>query len=106
VGVTFLVSINVDSLWDIFYLSSGLLSTTVALPVLSTLNKRINANAAFYSSAGGFIATVFFYFNGQYQWIPVSLGSYVRDTGLEYIVFGMIGATAGFVAGNYFRGDR
>ena len=106
VGVTFIVAINVDSLWNIFYLSSGLLSTAVALPVLSTLHKGIPSRAVFFSSFFGFISTVFFYFNGVFGWIPLTLGHAVKGTGLEYIVFGMIGAATGFVAGYFFRPAR
>lgn len=106
VGITFIVSINVDSLWDIFYLSSGLLSTTVALPVLTALNKKIPKHAAFFSSLSGFVCTVFFFFNEKQQWIELSFGPAVKETGLEYLVFGMIGATVGFIAGYFFDSDR
>lgn len=106
VGVTFFVSINVESLWDIFYLSSGLLSTAVALPVLATLRKDIPSRAAFLSSLFGFISTVFFYFNGIFGWVSVTLGQTVQDTGLAYIVFGMIGAAAGFFTGYFFAEER
>jgi hypothetical protein len=106
VGIAFIVAINVDSLWDIFYLSSGLLSTAVAVPVLTSLRKDIPSLAVFLSSLFGFCSTVFFYFNSALKWIPVSLGDIVKDTGLEYIVFGMIGAAAGFMAGYFFEDER
>lgn len=106
VGVTFVVAINVDSLWDIFYLSSGLLSTAVAVPVLASLRKDIPSLAVLLSSLFGFCSTVFFYFNTVFEWLPVSLGHTIKDTGLEYIVFGMIGAAIGFIAGYFFGKER
>ncbi|KAB2878312.1 sodium:solute symporter family protein [bacterium] len=105
-GAAFLISINVNSLWDIFYLSSGLLSTVVALPVLATLNKRIPGEAVFYSSIVGFACTVFFYFNSSFGWIPLSMNVVLRDTGIEYVVYGIIGAGVGFAAGYFLRSER
>ncbi|MBL7960272.1 hypothetical protein JNL27_08530 [bacterium] len=105
-GAVFLIAINVNSLWDIFYLSSGLLSTAVALPVLATLNKRIPGEAVFYSSILGFACTVFFYFNASFGWVPLSMNSAIRDTGIEYVVYGITGAGIGFVAGYFLRTEK
>ncbi|MBL7995613.1 hypothetical protein JNM05_09600, partial [bacterium] len=105
-GAVFLISINVNSLWDIFYLSSGLLSTAVALPVLATLSKRIPGEAVFYSSILGFACTVVFYFNSAYAWVPLSMNAVMRDTGLEYVVYGIIGAGVGFAVGYFLRSER
>ncbi len=106
VCTTLIVAVNVDSLWDIFYLSSGLLSTAVALPVLATLNKKIQTLPVFLSSLFGFAATVLFYFNGKYEWFNITLGTTVRSTGLEYIVLGMMGTAAGFLLGYSFPVGR
>lgn len=106
VAVTFVVSVNVDSLWDLFYLSSGLLSTTVALPVLSSIHKTIPKEAVQFSSIFGFTSTVFFYFNQTHEWITFSLHPVVKDTGLEYVVLGMLGAAGGFAAGYWARSVR
>ena len=106
VGITFVVSIHVDSLWDIFYLSSGLLSTTVALPVFATLSKRVSKESVFWSSLLGFTCTVVFYFNASLEWFPISIHPAIKATGLEYIVFGMIGGIIGFGLGYFVRSDR
>ncbi len=98
-AITFFVALNVDSLWDIFYLSSGILSTTVAIPVLSTIGGAIPVRAVYWSSLSGFLGTVFFYFNSSHHWITVSISKSIKENGLEYIVFGLIFAVAGFVTG-------
>jgi Na+/proline symporter len=98
-AVTFFVALNVDSLWDIFYLSSGLLSTTVAIPVLATLGRAIPVRAVYWSSLSGFLSTVFFYFNNSHNWINLTLSRATHQTGLEYIIFGLLSAAAGFGLG-------
>lgn len=93
------VALQIDSLWDVFYLSSGLLTTTVALPVLATLAPRVPARAVFASSLAGLLATIALYFNQGRGWWEVSLSPVLRETGLEYLVLAMGVAVAAFALG-------
>jgi SSS family solute:Na+ symporter len=96
VFLAFLFALNTGSLWDIFYLSSGILSTSVAFPVAAVFIKKVHPRGIFYSSLCGFTGTVLFYFleaKGRLDGIePV----WLRESGLGYILWGMLLATAGY----------
>ena len=100
VGATLAVAMMTESLWDLFYLSSGVLTTTVALPVLASLSPTIPRDAVFLSSIMGFAGTVIFYFDGVHQWLGVTLFQAAKNTGLEFIVLGLLCALAGFIIGS------
>jgi len=104
--IAFIYSLFTESLWDIFYLSSGILTTTVFLPVISsflpgTRKRQVNLAITF-----GFITTIFFYFlekNGELSHIePAFLG----DTGLGYILWGFCAAVVGWVLGRIKCKDK
>jgi len=85
-----------DSLWDIFYLSSGILTTTVFLPIVAVFLPGARPRQVNATLASGFIATVLFYFLEKYgymAWQPAALA----ETGLGYILWGFVAALVVFV---------
>ena len=95
VVASLLVALSIDSLWDVFYLSSGLLTTVVAIPVLGSVVGRVGPRGALFSAVGGGVVTVIGY------WLQAS--GRVRlpgDTGLEYLVLGLVAALTGLAVGS------
>ncbi len=80
-----------DSLWDIFYLSSGILTTTVFLPIVAVFLPGTHPRQVNITLASGFMSTIVFYFLEKYgfmTWQPAALA----ETGLGYIFWGFIAA--------------
>lgn len=97
VFLAFLFALNTESLWDIFYLSSGILTTSVAFPVAAVFIKKVNSRGVLYSSLFGFVGTILFYFlEAKGLLIGVEPG-WLQESGLGYILWGMLLAAAGYV---------
>ena len=87
-----------ESLWDIFYLSSGVLTTTVAFPVAAVFLPRVASRAVTWSAAAGFATTFFAYFL-EAGVLAALEPSWLADSGLGYVLWGVLGAFVGGVAG-------
>ena len=97
VFLAFLFALNTESLWDIFYLSSGILTTSVAFPAAAVFIKKVNSRGVLYSSLFGFAGTILFYFlEAKGLLIGVEPG-WLQESGLGYILWGMLLAAAGYV---------
>lgn len=92
-------ALNLDSLWHAFYLSGGILTCGVALPVAAVHMPRVSSRAVLCSSLAGLSGTVFAYFMdsaGQLaDWQP----DWLSESGLAFIVWGLAAALAGFLGG-------
>jgi Na+/proline symporter len=97
VFLAFLFALNTESLWDIFYLSSGILTTSVAFPVAAVFIKKVNGRGVFYSSLSGFVGTILFYFLETKGLLSGIEPGWLQDSGLGYILWGMLLAAAGYV---------
>ncbi len=97
--ISFIYALFTDSLWDIFYLSSGILTTTVFIPVLASFFKSTTPRQIHFSIGFGFLATLIFYFlEKQGALNPWQPGA-ISKTGLGYILWGFLFSTAGFLIG-------
>ncbi len=102
VFLTTIFALFITSLWDIFYLSSGILTTAVALPVASVFIKRIKAKPLLWSSIAGFTGTTLFYFLEK---APIFRGiepEFLLNSGVGFIFFGIVSAVSGYFAGMLF----
>lgn len=94
-----LFALGTESLWDIFYLSSGVLTTAVAFPVAAVFWRGVRARAVTASSAAGLAGTVVAYWGetrgGLGAWAPTA----VADSGLGFILWGLAAAAAGAIVG-------
>ncbi len=99
-------ALNTDSLWDIFYLSSGVLTTAVAFPVAAVFLLRANSRGVLWSSAAGLGGIILAYFLSRRdpfgeahgplaRWEP----AWLAETGLGFILWGILAAGAGYAAG-------
>ena len=92
-------ALNTESLWDIFYLSGGILTTAVAFPVAAVFISGASARGVTASSAFGLIGTVTAYFLGKAGWLAAIEPSWLSGTGLGYVVWGIVAAVCGYFLG-------
>jgi Na+/proline symporter len=89
VALAMVFAFNTDSLWDIFYLSSGVLTTTVAFPVAAVFLPWATAAMVTASSAAGLVTTIAAYFLESRGWLAALEPAWLADSGLGYILWGM-----------------
>ncbi len=99
VFLTAIFALFITSLWDIFYLSSGILTTAVALPVASVFIKRIKARPLLWSSIAGFAGTVFFYFLEKSTYFRSVEPDFLSESGVGFILYGIAAAIIGYSIG-------
>jgi len=92
-----LFAINIDSLWDIFYLASGILTTTVAFPVAAVFIRSVNRRGVVVSSVSGFFATIVFYFLESRGVLNAIEPRWLVESGLGYILWGIAFALLGYL---------
>lgn len=91
-----IVALNIESLWNIFYLSSGVLSTSVAFPVAAVFWPRASARGVRFSSLAGFFGTAAAYFLEKGEILTRAQPEWLTATGLGYIVWGALAATTAY----------
>lgn len=100
-------ALNIDSLWNIFYLSSGVLSTSVAFPVAAVFWRRASARGVTLSSLCGFGGTCLAYLVQALGGLDRVQPAWLSATGLGYILWGGLAALAGYWIGAWTeRGSR
>ncbi|MFQ5744191.1 MAG: sodium:solute symporter [Acidobacteriota bacterium] len=99
VAAACLFALNTESLWEIFYLSSGILTTTVAFPVAAVFLPWAKPRAVTWSAAAGFTSTFVAYFLESRGLLAALEPTWMAASGLGYIVWGIVAATLGGVAG-------
>ena len=101
--ISFIYAVFTDTLWDIFYLSSGILTTTVFIPVVASFfksTKRIQVNLAV---TLGLVSTLIFYFLESRGFLSNLEPAFLADTGLGYIIWGFFFSIAGFFTGKFLN---
>lgn len=101
--LAFIYALFTNSLWDIFYLSSGILTTTVFIPVISVFLPNTKKNQVVLSIIFGFIGTLIFYFLESRGMLSAIEPDFIASTKLGYILYGFIMSILGFVGGKFFR---
>lgn len=92
-------ALNTESLWDIFYLSSGVLSTAVAFPVAAVFWPRASPRGVVLSSLCGFGGTCLAYLLQALGWLDRIQPAWLDATGLGYILWGGLAAALGYRIG-------
>jgi SSS family solute:Na+ symporter len=90
VAVAFTIDYLPQGLWDAYYLSSGVLSAGVAVPVLGMFWKRANIYGAFAGSAVGGLTAFIGYFVEKYAFEYSYWPGWLASTYLGYAVWGVI----------------
>ncbi len=104
---TCIFALNTASLWDVFYLSGGVLTAAVAFPVAAVMVPGVRPRAVLASSLAGFCAILVGYGMQRAGWLSQLQPAWLEATGLGYIVWGvgvaLIAAGMGQLGGR--RGD-
>lgn len=106
VSLTFIFALSINSLWDIFYLSSGILTTTVAFPVAAVFLKKVKRSPLFMSSIFGFAGTVLFYFLEKSNVFTSFEPGFLKNSQVGFILYGVASAIIGYGAGNFISALR
>ncbi len=96
IGLAFVYALFTNSLWDIFYLSSGLLTTTVFFPVVGAFRAETRTSQIYGSISLGFVGTLLGYWLEHIQLLQKIEPAWLAQTGLGYILIGFILGAAGF----------
>ena len=99
--IAFIYAVFTESLWDIFYLSSGILTTTVFIPVISSFYKSTKPIQVNLSIIFGLVSTLVFYFLESRGLLVSIEPGVVAETGLGYIIWGFIISFLGFIFGRF-----
>jgi Na+/proline symporter len=100
-----LFALNTESLWDIFYLSSGILTTTVAFPVAAVFLPGVRPRTVRWSAISGFAGTTIAYILESRQMLTTLQTQALSDSGLAYILWGIFAAAAGAALGQMMSTD-
>ena len=92
-------ALNTESLWDIFYLSGGILTTAVAFPVAAVFFSWANPGGVRWSSGAGLTGTMVAYFLESRGLLAGVEPMWMAETGLGFIVIGGLIAVIGYAAG-------
>ena len=99
IALAYVYALFTNSLWDIFYLSSGLLTTTIFFPVIGTFLQGTKKLQVYLSISFGFLGTLMGYFLEKAYVLQKLEPDKLAKTGLGYILFGFILSAVGFAAG-------
>jgi Na+/proline symporter len=104
--ISFVYAIFTESLWDVFYLSSGILTTTVFLPVAGVFLRNTVSRQIYLSIALGFSATILFYYLESRGFLRAYEPEWLINSGLGYILYGFIFSLTGFIGGKINFGGK
>ncbi|MGH7597090.1 MAG: sodium:solute symporter family protein [bacterium] len=102
-AAAFFFSLFIESLWDIFYLSSGILTTTIFLPMVAIFLPNVKSQQVQAAIAAGFLGTLFFYFLESRGHLAALEPQWLAATGLGYILWGFAASLLAFVIASQLR---
>jgi Na+/proline symporter len=95
--LAYLYAIFTESLWDIFYLSSGILTTTIFIPMMAIFLPNAKKRQVQTASVAGFFSTLLFYFLESKGVLAVVEPDWIAETGLGYILLGLTASILAFL---------
>lgn len=100
IGLALIYAINATSLMDVYILSSGVLTASIAIPAFAIFWKKANRLGVILSSILGFVGNVIFYIFEYHIWKHNFSPKWLADTYLGYIIIGLIGSIFGLIIGS------
>ncbi len=94
-----LYAVNATSLMDVYTLSSGVLTASIAIPAFAIFWKKANRLAVILSAFFGFIGNVVFYILEYRVWNHNYWPGWLANTYLGYIIVGIVGSITGLIIG-------
>jgi Na+/proline symporter len=98
-GATCLFALNTASLWDVFYLSGGILTTAVAFPVAAVFIPGVSGRGVAWSSGCGFGGIIIAYLLQKQGFMEHIQPEWLNASGLSYVLWGLLAAALGYAAG-------
>lgn len=95
--LAYLYALFTESLWDIFYLSSGILTTTLFIPMMALFIQNTTRRQVQISAMVGFTATLLFYFLETRGVLGAIEPAWLAETGLGYILWGLMASGSAFL---------
>lgn len=92
-------ALNTDSLWDLFYLSGGILTTAVAFPVAAVVLPGVSSKGVRASSLAGLVGTSIAYLLESRGLLLSIEPAAIAESELGYILWGLAAAAGGYVVG-------
>ena len=96
-------ALNTESLWDIFYLSGGILTTAIAFPIAAVFIPSVSSRGVTWSSVFGLLGTILAYFLQASGLLQHFQPQWLNETDLAYILWGIIVAVVGYFLGAIIR---
>ena len=93
-------ALNIESLWDIFYLSSGVLTTAVAFPVAAVFLPGASGRGVTWSAAAGLGGIILAYFLETRGPLRSLEPAWLAEPGLGFILWGLAAAGVGYALGS------
>jgi Na+(H+)/acetate symporter ActP len=93
-------AVNSTSLMDVYVLSSGVLTASIAIPAFAIFWKKANKLGVVLSAVLGFLGNVGFYILEYRIWHHNFQPKWLADTYLGYIIVGMLLSIIGLVIGS------
>ncbi|MEO0162033.1 MAG: sodium:solute symporter family protein [candidate division WOR-3 bacterium] len=100
IGLALVYAINATSLMDVYILSSGVLTASIAIPAFAIFWKKANRLGIILSSILGFVGNVAFYILEYHIWKHNYSPKWLADTYLGYIIIGLVGSIIGLIVGS------
>ncbi len=100
-AAAFSFSLFIESLWDIFYLSSGILTTTIFLPMVALFLPNTKPQQVQAAIVAGFVGTLLFYFFESRGHLTAFEPPWLAATGLGYILWGFAASLLAFVIAKF-----
>ena len=103
VGAACLFALNTESLWDIFYLSSGILTTAVAFPMAAVFLPWASARGVTWSSVAGLVGTGLAYLLEAHGYLIALEPAWLVESELGFILWGILAAGVGYGVGSLYK---
>ena len=103
IAVAFIYALFIESLWDILYLSSGILTTTIFIPMMALFLPKTAPRQVHAALVAGFCGTLLFYFLETRKYLSGLEPEWLAATELGYILWGFLAALLAFLAAGMRR---
>jgi len=101
-GLGLIYALNANSLMDVYILSSGVLTASIAIPAFAMFWRKSNRLGIILSSVLGFLGNVVFYVLEYKVWNHEYRPAWLAGTYLGYIIVGLAASLLGLVIGSFF----
>ncbi|MCX6638940.1 MAG: sodium:solute symporter family protein [bacterium] len=99
ITLALIYALNANSLMDVYTLSSGVLTASIAIPAFAIFWKKANRLGILLAAIFGFLGNVVFYVLEYKVWNHTYAPAWLANTYLGYIIVGILASLAGLAIG-------